>query len=190
MKTLVKKSSLLVMLFVGLANYAGEKKIAKIDRIKIEFSVVKKGQTITIKKFKEETVYRQIIKKDGSYRKLFDLSALENGNYTVELDKDFEVLIKSFKVEDDRVIFYDDDFKKIHKPYIRNKKELLLISKFNFDNAPLKITIFYENEIIFTETVKTKDLLKKAYRLSENQEGAYKVVVNCDNRIYVKEFDL
>ena len=167
-----------------LANSAGKK------IIKVEFKNVKKGQTLTIKNANGLTVYNTEIQTSGDYSKNFDLSALDNGFYRAELNKDFEILVRNFKVENGLVTYFNKDSETVFKPVVRTEGDLLYISKIAFNHKPLNVVIYYKNEIILSETLKGEDILKRVYKLSENQMGDYTIVINSDERMYVKNFTI
>ena len=143
MKSTIKKYLVVVMMLGTLINYANENKnsLNTIDgrRVKVEFKTVKKGHTLSIKDESGIVMYSQEIIKSGNYSQIFDLSKLQKGNYTTELEKDFEITIKSFSVLDGQILFKDE--KTIFKPVIRIKDNLILISKINFEKEPLKVVL-------------------------------------------------
>ncbi|ARV08036.1 hypothetical protein BTO04_09225 [Polaribacter sp. SA4-10] len=193
MKTTIKKSLVVVVFMLGtLINYANENvtsdNILDAKRVKVEFNAVKKGQTLTIKNNLGTTVYNQEIKTSGNYSRTFNLTALENGNYTAELDKDFEVIVKPFIVENGSVTFLEEKEGKVFKPLIRIEKELILISKIEFDNKPLKVTIYHENEILLSEKVEGENTLNRIYSLSKSPRGNYIIIINTNNSNYSKSF--
>jgi hypothetical protein len=133
-------------------------------------------------------MYSQEIIKPGNYSQIFDLSKLQKGNYTTELEKDFEITIKSFSVLDGQILFKDE--KTIFKPVVRIKDNLILISKMNFEKEPLKVVLYYNDEIILSEnTTGSSDIINRVYRLSKKIKGNYKVIVKTDNRTYKKDFN-
>ena len=193
MKTIFKKYLVVTfMMLVTSINYANENTAVKIvdgKKVRIEFETVKKGHTLSIKDKNGTVIYSQEIENSGTYSKVLDLSKLEKGNYTTELEKDFEIVIKPFTVLDGQVSF--DEEKTIFKPVIRTEDNLVLISKLAFDKQPLKIAIYYNDEVIFSETVTDeKNLLKRVYKLSKEEKGDYKVVINSNNRSYIKDFNI
>lgn len=192
MKSTIKKYLVVVMMLGTLINYANENKnsLNTIDgrRVKVEFKTVKKGHTLSIKDESGIVMYSQEIIKPGNYSQIFDLSKLQKGNYTTELEKDFEITIKSFSVLDGQILFKDE--KTIFKPVIRIKDNLILISKMNFEKEPLKVVLYYNDEIILSEnTTDSSDIINRVYRLSKKIKGNYKVIVNTDNRTYKKDFN-
>jgi hypothetical protein len=193
MKTTIKKYLVVVMMLGTLINYANENKKSTntIDgkRVKVEFKTVKKGHMLSIKDENGVVMYSQEIKRSGTYSQIFDLSKLQKGNYTTELEKDFEIIIKYFSVLDGKISFKDE--KIIFKPVIRIKDNLILISKMNFEKEPLKIVLYYNDEIILSEKVKdSDDILNRVYRVSKKIKGDYKVVVKSNNRTYKKYFNI
>ena len=193
MKTTIKKYLVvIVMMLVTSINYANKNTAVKIvdgKKVRIEFESVKKGHTLSVKDKNGTVIYSQEIENSGTYSKVLDLSKLEKGNYTTELEKDFEIVIKPFTVLDGQVSF--DEEKTIFKPVIRTEDNLVLISKLAFDKQPLKIAIYYNDEVIFSETVTDeKNLLKRVYKLSKEEKGDYKVVINSNNRSYIKDFNI
>ena len=100
MKTVLKKYLLLTTLMLGaLIGYAKENNthcnLLKEEKIKLEFYNVKKGALLSIKNEEGTIVYSLEIKNSGNYSRIFDLSKLEEGNYTTELEKDYEIIILS-----------------------------------------------------------------------------------------------
>ena len=193
MKTTIKKYLIAVMMLGTFISYANESNnsINIIDgkRVKVEFKKVKKGHTLSIKNESGLIMYSQEIKRSGTYSQIFDLSKLEKGNYTTELEKDFEIVIKHFSVLGGQVSYEGE--KIIFKPVIRIKENLILISRMNFEKEPLKITLYYDDKIILSEKIEdADDILNKVYRVSKKIKGNYKVVVNSNHRSYMQDFNI
>ena len=194
MKTVLKKHLLLTALMLGaLIGYAKENNthynLLKEEKIKLEFYNVKKGALLSIKNEEGTIVYSLEIKNSGNYSSVFDLSKLEEGNYTTELEKDYEIIIKSFSVLNGDITFGKEQL--IFKPVIRAKNNFVLISKLSFEKEPVKISLYYNSDLIFSETLNSSEsLLKRIYKLSEKEEGSYRVVMHCDNKYYTKNFKL
>ncbi|QTD36598.1 hypothetical protein JL193_10630 [Polaribacter batillariae] len=193
MKTTIKKYLVVVLMFGALISYANENNtpVNPIDakRVKVEFNAVKKGNTLSIKEINGFVLYSSKIESAGILSKTFDFSALKSGSYVAELNKDYEVIKKYFKVLNGKVSFEEDE--KFYKPSIRVEEDLVFISKISFDKKPVQIAVYYNNEVIFSETTKTnKDLLNRIYRVSKEIKGNYKVQVNSDGRTFTKHFKI
>ena len=151
MRTTIKKTMVLVLIFVTFISSAIENsksnKLVSVKRVKVEFRNVKKGQTFIIRNENKNIVHKQKIVKLGTFSKVFDLTNLKDGIYTSEVEKDFEISIKKFSVSNGYVTFIKEESKKIFKPLIRLKGDLLLISKVSF-KEPLNIVLYYEENTI------------------------------------------
>ena len=193
MKTTIKKYLVAVAFLLSLVSYATEKNISTtIDgkKVKVEFTAVRKGQVLSIKNANNIVMYSDVIEMAGNYTRTFDLTNLENGKYTAELEKDFETIIKPFLVENGLITFLPEENKTIFKPVIRTQDNLLLISKISLENQPVKITLYYKGEVIYTETAKDAKILNRALRLLKNKKGNYTVAISADNKNYRKNFKL
>lgn len=193
MKTIFKKYLVVVLMFGTFINYATEKNISTtIDgkKVKVEFTAVRKGQVLSIKNANNIVMYSDVIEMAGNYARTFDLTNLENGKYTAELEKDFETIIKPFLVANGLVTFTPEENKTIFKPVIRTQDNLLLISKISLENQPIKITLYYMDAVIYTETSKDTKVLNRALRLLKNKKGTYTVAINADNKNYRKNFKI
>ena len=192
MKTL-KKITLVALMLGTLIGYANEDKKDTDNRarktIKVEFNNVKEGQTLTIKDEQGNAVYNNEIKNAGNFSRIFNISVLEDGIYTAELNKDFEIIVKTFYVKNGLVTFLKNEDEKIFKPVIRTKDNLLFISRLAFENNALDVVIYYNDEVILSETTVGKKL-DRTYKLSKKRTGTYKIVVNSNNRSYTKKFTL
>ncbi|MCL7761774.1 hypothetical protein MPF19_00005, partial [Polaribacter sp. Z014] len=192
MRTIMKTILVVTLMFGTLISYANNdtkstNEVA-VKRVKVEYKAVKKGHALTIKNEYGLTIYKQVIQSSGTYSKTFDLTNLEDGIYTTELDKDFEIIVKKIEVKEGFVTFLKEENKTIFKPVIRTEGDLVLISKIAFNKEPLKVTLYYDNHVILSEKVEGNKLINRVYKLSDTKKGAYKVVIFTDNRSYVKNF--
>ena len=193
MKTIKTKVLVVVFLlgtFVNFANRADVSNVLNTKNIKLVFNEVKKGHLLTIKD-KDGTIIRsETVSKPGLLAKMFDLSSLNDGTYTIELNKDFEIIVKTLEVKNRTVIFNENSKIVIFKPVIRNEENILMISKIAFDKKPSKISLYYNDEIIYSETIKSEVILNRVYKLDKEEKGDYKVVMYNNKRSYVHNFKI
>jgi len=193
MKTIKTKVLVVVFLlgtFVNFANRADVSNVLNTKNIKLVFNEVKKGHLLTIKD-KDGTIIRsETVSKPGLLAKMFDLSSLNDGTYTIELNKDFEIIVKTLEVKNRTVIFNENSKIVIFKPVIRNEENILMISKIAFDKKPSKISLYYNDEIIYSETIKSEMILNRVYKLDKDEKGDYKVVIYNNKRSYVYNFKI
>ncbi len=188
----LKKCLVVVMMLGTLINYANDKKnttyVVEGKKVKVEFNAVKKGNKLTIRDSYDVIIFSQEIENSGNYSKIFNLSNLLKGDYTAELEKDFEIVIKNFSVLEGKVSFNGE--KRVFKPVIRTEKNKVLISKIDFNKEPLKVALYFNGEVIYSETVKdNSNVLNRVYKLSKEERGNYTVVINTNDRNYVQNFN-
>jgi regulator of extracellular matrix RemA (YlzA/DUF370 family) len=159
-------------------------------KVTVEFKNVKKGHSLTIKDENGSALYSETVSENGDLSKILDVTSLDEGNYVIEMDKDYEIVIKSFQVSANQVILLSEEEKIIFKPVIRNEENILMISKIEFDKEPTQIVIYFENEVIFSETVKNETLLNRVYKLDFEKKGSYNVIVYNQNRKYNNTFKI
>ena len=193
MKTIIKKHLVTFTILVSLANYATENNISTpIDgkKVKVEFIAVKKGQVLSIRNANSIIMYSDVIEMAGNYARTFDLTGLENGKYKIELEKNFETIIKPFLVKNRLVTFLPEENKTIFKPVIRIEDNLLLISKISLENQPVKITLYYKGDVIYTENTRDGKILNRVFRLLKNKKGNYTVAISANEKKYSKRFKI
>ena len=151
---------------------------------------VKQGNLLSVKDINGVILYKEYIQESGTYAKGFDLTALPNGAYVFELDKDLEINSIPFTVTSNVVLFDKENDKTIFKPFTRVKNDLVYISQLALNEEPLEIKIYFEgsgeSELIFTEKIENTKSIKRVFRLEGLSLGYYKIVFHTEGRQFVK----
>jgi hypothetical protein len=190
MKTKVLAVAFILGAFVNYANSTNLNNVLNAKKVTIEFNDAKKGHLLTIKDKDGTILHSENVIKEGRLVKIFDFSKLENGIYSLELNKDFEIIVKTLEVKNNKVLFNENSKKVVFKPVIRNKKNILMISQIAFDKKPIKVVLFFDDEIIYSETIKSEVILNRVYKLDKEIKGNYKVIVYSNNRNYIQDFTI
>ena len=99
MKTIQTKVLIVVFMLGSFVNYANNdldfNKIINAKKVKVAFKNVKKGHQLTLKNEKGVKLHSETVSITGLLTKVFDLSSLKNGIYTIELNKDYEIIVKT-----------------------------------------------------------------------------------------------
>lgn len=127
----------------GYANNNNSKSI-KDDKITAITLNVKQGNLLTIKDANGIILYKEIMEQKGVYSKGFDLTALPNGNYVIELEKDVEIKVMPFTVSSTKVSFNKESESVFFKPVTRVKEDLVYVTKLALNNEDLDIEIYKE----------------------------------------------
>jgi hypothetical protein len=113
---------------------------------------------------------------------------LNDGKYTIEITKDFE--IGTIEVKNGIVSYINTNSKTIHKPVVRNENENILISKLALQNAEMKVELYFEDDLIHSETVKGGQILNRIYKLDKTLKGNYTTIIRSDDRVFINNFSL
>ena len=182
MKVFKKVIFIVIFMLATLANYANKNNFYNAknnNNITFVFKGTKKGHQLKVKDQNGEVLYSEEIKRKGNITKSFNFNNLKDGSYTLELEKDFEIIVKSIKIERNKVVIEKAE-NIIFKPVIRHESDKLMISKITFDknlNLDTKKLIYSINKktkaVILanpnqpTGTIIDKKKLKKIIYLSK-----------------------
>ena len=195
MKGLVKTNLVIVVMFTTMLSFANEfttltkEKTKKITNV--TFENVKKGSMLLIKDHYGLILFKELIENSGEYSKGFDLTALPDGNYYFELDKEVEIKIIPFEVLSNVVAFDKTKESTINKPFVTFKEGRLLVSKLALENQPLEIKIYdKDSNLIYSEKLLNGKILERIYDVSKVEKGNYKIVMKSDGREFVKRIEI
>jgi len=146
---------------------------------------------VSVKDSAGKIVYLSPVKQKGDLKTLFDYSLLENGLYTLEVENTYLVEMQSFKVFKSTVEFIENSKQTIYKPVFKKEDAKLLISKIGLDSKNIKVEIYYENELIHSETLSSENpIFKRVYQLDIREKGNYYAVMTSNGRVYKEKFEL
>ena len=190
------KNSLIVIAMLGsitsYANLIPSSYREGLENTSLSLDYVKEGQRLIIKSESGTIIYRESIKESGSYHKEFDLTSLPNGYYYFELDKDVEIQIIPFEVNDTQVTFKKDEVNTIFKPIITTDENVVSLNKLSLNFEPLQVKIFFDSgdhKLIYSEEIINENNIQRVYRLLKNVNGKYKVVCNTQGRTFETYFE-
>ncbi|WP_339893984.1 hypothetical protein [uncultured Algibacter sp.] len=189
-----KKGILMVTMFATILSFANEATLFNIKneakRTSLTLHNVKKGNLLSVKDTNGVILFKEYIQESGSYTKGFDLTALPNGAYIFELDKDLEINTIPFTVKSNIVLFEKENEKTIFKPLVRVNDDKLYVSKLSLNEEPLEIEIYFEGldgyELMHSETVDSTKTIERVYRLDGLNLGSYKIVCFTEGRKFIK----
>jgi len=195
MKNLIKRSLVIVVMFATMVGNANEvtnltkEKIKKVTNV--TFENVKQGSTLIIKDDNGLILFKELIEKSGEYTKGFDLTALPDGSYYFELDKETQIKIMPFEVTNNDVVFHKNEEYIINKPVVFSKNKYIFISKLSLKQEPLTIEIYFENDnFVFSEVIKDKLNLERIYDFSTSEKGSYKIILRSEGRSFIENIQI
>ena len=192
MKKVIKKSFVLLVLFTSLLSFAKDYSNGVNDIedniTNLTLSNVKEGSILWIKNQNGLLIYKERIEKSGNYSKGFDLTALPNGDYSFELEKETAIKVIPFQVKSNIVSFKKEAEKIIFKPIFIENDEVMMISKIVKEGELVEVKIYFENsELVFEESFKDINSVRRSYDFSTSEKGNYEVTIKSEGRLFSKK---
>lgn len=195
MKNVIKKSFVLLLLFMSLLSFAKDysnvKNEIKDNITNLTLSDVKKGSILWIKDKNGMLIYKERIEKSGDYSKGFDLTALPNGDYSFELEKETAIKIIPFQVKSNVVLFKKEAEKLIFKPIFIENDGVIMVSKLIKEGNPIEVKIYFENsDLVFEEYFTDVNAIQRKYDFSTSIKGNYDIVIKSEGRVFSKKISI
>jgi len=192
MKT-IKTISKLTMLFafVAIANTLMASGNLKVNILPLtsEKAVVAISNTtasnfqISIANDNGETIYYKETGADSKdYRKIFDFSNLEDGDYKLTASVDGLTTERSFKVDKRNIAVGKE--KTDMEPYFAYKEGVLVLSYLNFSEENVSLNFYDKDDLVYTKELGNKFNLNEGFDMSKLANGEYTVVLSTNDKSY------
>jgi len=186
--TNTKKGFLFLALLATVTGFAGEAKILvnkDSKRTDLILKDVKKGNQISVKDNNGIILYKELVETTGIYKKGFDLNQLPDGEYFFEVEKDLEINTIPFTVSAKAVSFDKEKENTFFKPYTRQEKDLVFLTKLSPKSETVEISVFANHnddfQLVHSEKIEDVKIMERIYKL---EKGNYKIVINSNNKEY------
>ncbi|NNC70875.1 MAG: hypothetical protein HKN90_08655 [Flavobacteriaceae bacterium] len=195
MKGLIKKVLVMVALIAAVTvSYANEishnESKNEKNTTNLTLANVKSGAILKIIDKNGFILYKEVIEKEGTYSKEFDLTELPNGNYFFELNKEVEIIEIPFSVSNGVVKFDKHSKKTIFKPVVYYNDGKVFISKMSFDAETMDVSIYYEDDtkvLKDAKIAKKGNVLGKIYDFTGSEKGTYTLIITNNGREFVNQ---
>lgn len=198
MKT-IKTISKLTMLFafVAFANtlMAGGNLKVNILPLTSETAVVAISNVdasnlqISIENDKGEKVYyKETDASNKDYRKVFDFSNLERGDYKLSVTTNGLTTERTFSIDKENIAVGKE--KSLLEPYFAFKNGVLKVSYLNFPEEKVNLDFYANNDLVYSKELGNKFNVTEGYDLSKLDKGTYSVVLSTDSKSYSYDLEL
>jgi hypothetical protein len=127
-----------------------------------------------------EVVYYKETDADAKdYRKVFDFSNLEKGEYKLLVAIDGMSSERSFTIENKNIAVGKE--KSLLEPYFSYKDGVLKLSYLNFSEENLSLNFYDKNDLVYSKKIGNKFNVLEGFDLSKLSKGAYAVVLSGDS---------
>ncbi len=144
---------------------------------------------ISIANDKGETVYyKETEAGSNNYRKVFDFSNLEKGDYKLAVSAEGSTTERAFKIENKNIAVGKE--KSIMEPYFAYKEGVLKLSYLNFSEENLSLNFYDKNDLVYSKRIGDRFNVNEGFNLSKLNKGAYSVVLSTDSKSYTYNVDV
>jgi hypothetical protein len=110
----------------------------------------------------DEVVYEQRVRTAGTVKKIYNLDAFPNGNYTLRLESAVKLTTYQILIENGKAQLSAPTIKVLFKPVIAKEKGLITLDLKTVVDSPVGIVVLneYNEELINNEMAKGKSIQK------------------------------
>ncbi len=132
--------------------------------------------------------YKQTNKPVASYKKIFDVKNLENGDYSIELKTNGMISKRDLVIDDNNIFVGKPDNASLEQPFFGLEDETLVLTHLNFEKEKYRLTIFDEEGMVYEGPVEAVTPINAGFDISKLKAGNYEVVLNSDTREFSYSF--
>lgn len=131
--------------------------------------------------------YKQTIKTDGDYRKIYDFTNLENGKYELSFKVNDTLVKRDLEIKDGTIMVGASELR--YDPFFKLEGDVLKLSYLNFDQNNLKLVFMKDREVVYESTLGREFNTVRGFDLSKLQRGNYDVVLAGGNNDFYYTFE-
>ena len=132
--------------------------------------------------------YKEVAEPTGDYRKVFDFSDLEAGQYKLSVESDRLTAKREFEIKDWKIQVGEE--KTTLEPYFAYNDGLLRCSYLNFPKEDLKIYFCDKNQVIYTKEIGRVFNVSEALNLSKLEKGNYTAILSTKDKEYAYDINI
>jgi len=195
MKTILKVT--LAFAFVAFANtlFATGNLKVNIQPISAEKALVAissltdSNLKITVEDSQGRIVYyKEVDEPTGDYKKVYDFSDLDAGNYKLSVESDRLTSERSFEIKNWKIEVGNE--KTTIEPFFGYNEGLLRCSYLNFPKDDLTLYFFDQKQLIYTKEIGRNFNVSEALNLSKLDKGNYTAILSTKDKDYSYDIDI
>ncbi len=144
---------------------------------------------ISIENDKGEKVYYKETDADSKdYRKVFDFSNLEKGDYKLSVSMNGLTTERLFKIDNANIAVGNE--KSLIEPYFSFKDGVLKMSYLNFPEENISLNFYTNSDLVYSKELGNKFNVIEGFDLSKLEKGSYSVVLSTNSKSYTYDVNL
>jgi len=190
MKTILKVTLVFVLAVISTATFAA-------GNLKLNVSPVSGGKalvdissltnnTVSLKLSDEDgniVYYKENLESNNDFRKIYDFSKLEDGNYKLTVVSDGLVAERQLKMNHQTIEVGDEST--VLKPYFAFQDEIFKCSYLNFMKDNVRLCVYQDGQLMYSKKVGSHFSVNEGLSLRKLEPGDYSVcLVAGENEFY------
>jgi len=173
MKNLLKISLIAATMFTASATYANDGvytlNVKSDDAKTIRFSIDEASDvTLSIRELNNQLLFEEAIHSSGAASKSYDLSALPNGEYLLNVESDAKLTTYTIVIANNKAVVSAPKITELLRPVFTQDKSLLTLTLDNLDKGPIEVQILNEyNDELYNETFTDKSKVVKKFNTAK-----------------------
>ncbi|MGB5818147.1 MAG: hypothetical protein WBG90_01590 [Saonia sp.] len=191
MKTVLKFTVAIAMMFSTITALANEPKlylVANKDAKSLVFQLDAQTKETSIKFIDADNqiIYSDNIKDAYDYTKKFDLSKLNDGEYTFEMEDMLRTITYDITIKKDDMEILKK--RENTKPFFRRKGDMLYLNLLNLDHDAIEVKVYdSQNSLILKQALGNGLIIEKAFNFEKAFEDSYTLVLKDNDDTYYQE---
>lgn len=136
----------------------------------------------------EKVYYKETDAENKDYRKVFDFSNLDRGDYKLTVTTNGLTTERTFSIDNENIAVGKE--KSLIEPYFAYKNGVFKVSYLNFPEENVNLNFYANNDLVYSKEIGTKFNVTEGYDLSKLEKGSYSVVLSTDSKSYTYDLDL
>ena len=136
----------------------------------------------------EKVYYKETDAENKDYRKVFNFSNLDRGDYKLTVTTNGLTTERTFSIDNENIAVGKE--KSLIEPYFAYKNGVLKVSYLNFPEENVNLNFYANNDLVYSKEIGSKFNVTEGYDLSKLEKGNYSVVLSTDSKSYTYDLDL
>jgi hypothetical protein len=181
MKTTLKFTIMSLMVLGTLVTKANEITLDFVTKnteksIVFNLAQVSKHTSIQFLDSDRNIIYSGDVLQYNSLRKKFDLSKLESGTYTLNVEDTIKIMTYVIVIDESKITVVSKN--EVIKPAFRVKEDVVFMNLMNSNKEDVTVMVFdQENRVLHTEKILDQLIVEKAINFKKAFKGNYSIVV-------------